>query len=349
MTNETKVASPVRNANIDLLRIICAFFVVANHTITDIYSVRLEADTTWWFSIIYFWVSKIAVPTFIIISGYLLLNRVDPVKKSVKRVVRTITVIVIFSAFYYLVGVHDGEVTDPGLLNFIRTIWQNSVTNAYWFLYMYLGLMIMLPILQRLSTVMDRNLYLYFFVCYAIFEGGIPLLTNFFPALTMQSNFDLPLIRTHLVLFMMGGFFKKCGVLSKKWSALGFVAATSVNVGLTYMLFRQYGGAGGYLILDNYQYLPLVLEGFFLFQFVQNLHIGEKAGRVISYLGPQTFGVYLIADLMIRKTKGNIFPYFMSFGMNPFVATVLWDICIFVICMIISILLRLIPPMKKLI
>ena len=99
MSEKTNPAE--RNASIDCLRIFSALFVIVNHTIEELFlSYTTPADKTWWVSLIWFWMSKTAVPVFVMISGYLLLNRRDSFKKSVERIARTVLVNVLFSGVY---------------------------------------------------------------------------------------------------------------------------------------------------------------------------------------------------------------------------------------------------------
>ena len=74
-----------REAFLDVLRIIACFFVIVNHTNSDIFKSATPASLTWFVSLTYFFISKIAVPIFFMISGYLLLNKADGYKKPFKE------------------------------------------------------------------------------------------------------------------------------------------------------------------------------------------------------------------------------------------------------------------------
>ena len=346
MSEETNPAE--RNASIDCLRIFSALFVIVNHTIEELFlSYTTPADKTWWVSLIWFWMSKTAVPVFVMISGYLLLNRRDSFKKSVERIARTVLVIVLFSGVYYLNNCYRDPSQVIRVWGFLRSIWGNSITNAYWYLYMYLGLMVMLPILQILSQAMDANAYKYLFLCYAVLVGGIPFLANFVPELTMHSNFNIPIFNVAVVLFMAGGYFRRYGFM-KKWVCLaGYILTLALNVVMSYTM-QVRDGDGAFMTLDNYQWLPLILEGFFIFQLLMQVPIEGRLGKVISWAGAQTFGIYLLSDLLIVYTR-FIFDHLYEAGVHLFISRLLWEVSIFMIGLAITAILRLIPPMKRLI
>ena len=69
---------------IDLLRIIACFFVIVNHTNSQIFQNRAPT-LTWFVSLTYFFFSKAAVPVFIMISGYTMLSRQETHEKAFSR------------------------------------------------------------------------------------------------------------------------------------------------------------------------------------------------------------------------------------------------------------------------
>ena len=64
---------------------------------------------------------------------------------------------------------------------------------AYWYLYMYLGLLLMLPFLQKLFAAMQRQDFLLFFGISAFFIGFWPLVVEYTPMSVYNEQFTLPL------------------------------------------------------------------------------------------------------------------------------------------------------------
>lgn len=69
-----------RKVYLDFLRILACFLVIVNHTNSDIF-LNSSIGITWFVSITYFFICKIAVPLFVMISGAVLLGKKDSYKK----------------------------------------------------------------------------------------------------------------------------------------------------------------------------------------------------------------------------------------------------------------------------
>ena len=122
---------------LDLLRIIACFLVIVNHTNSTIFRESTPDSRRWFLSLAYFFVSKIAVPLFFMISGYLLLNKTDSWKKALGRVLRIGVVLigcaVIYSAYNNLF-VRDAFVWKNFLADIVL-VPQRVPSNALWYLY----------------------------------------------------------------------------------------------------------------------------------------------------------------------------------------------------------------------
>lgn len=89
------------------------------------------------------------------ITGANLLGKVDSYRKHTKRILRILLVGILFSFVYYLRYVYVSQ-ESVHFVEFLKLIYHNNITNAYWYLYMYLGILIMMPLLQRMSVYMKK-------------------------------------------------------------------------------------------------------------------------------------------------------------------------------------------------
>ncbi len=82
-----KSSNKMKNKNLDIyfdiLRIIACFLVIVNHTNSSVL-LSEKPSLIWFVSLTYFFVCKIAVPIYFMISGALLLKKSDDFKKSFK-------------------------------------------------------------------------------------------------------------------------------------------------------------------------------------------------------------------------------------------------------------------------
>ena len=122
--------------------------------------------------------SKIAVPVFVMVSGACLLGREDTYRKCFGRFLRIVGTLVVFSAVYFIANTGS---LNPGA--FLKAVWTEGITDSFWYLYFYAGLMLMLPLFQRLSANMRGHDALYLIgLCFGL-DAFWPLVVHYMPAL----------------------------------------------------------------------------------------------------------------------------------------------------------------------
>ena len=334
---------------LDLLRIIACFLVIVNHTNSSIFLGSTPQNTRWYISLSYFFLCKIAVPVFFMISGYLMLGKVDSWKKTFSRFLRILVVLisgaVVYSLYYNLYVNHNLPTAD--VIEKITTFYKNSPTNAFWYLYAYLAVILMLPFLQKMAQGMTRKDYHIFFVIYGVFFGTLPILQHYSADFVINSNFNLNLFGGYVCVLLIGSYFSRFEI-KKTWR--GFLVAfvilcgmIALNVFLTLLEYKK--SSSGYLFFDNRNLLPIVVESVCVFYMASFLETSPKVGKVISLVGSCTFGIYLISDMTINFLS----PLRMSLqqAMHPLFAVVIFEVIVFLVGFIITLALKKIPIVKK--
>ena len=111
------------------------------------------------------------------VSGSLLLPKEESIRYVFRhRVLRMVLVLVLFSFFQYLFLIFKGlDAFDfPYFLTRLYT--GDCFSPAYWFLYSYTGMLMMLPFLRKLVKSMTKNQFLYLFLLIFILRGVMPIL-----------------------------------------------------------------------------------------------------------------------------------------------------------------------------
>ncbi len=348
---KTTKSPATRKTYIEVMRIIAAFLVIVNHTNSDVFMKYSEGESfLWFFSLSYFFISKIAVPVFLMIMGGLLLLKVDSPKKSVERVLRMVAVTVLFSIAYYIKAYWHNP-SDMNVLEFFRKIFASRMTNAFWYLYAYIGLLILLPILQRMAQAFSKNATRYFILISAGIMGLIPIIDIFFeikPHHYATEMFFMP----HLGIVFIGYYIEKYMKIDKKaftLSSIGFVSLIAFQVVSTYFFYKK--NPSNYLMLDNWQYLTITLSAlcfYVMFKYLSTVVVTkDTTAKLLCYFGSLTFGIYLLSDMMISLTR-SLYSNLLQ-EVPLMVATILWEIIVFTLCGIITAVLKLIPGLKKLI
>ncbi|MBQ8893735.1 MAG: acyltransferase [Clostridia bacterium] len=334
---------------IDLLRAIAAFCVIVNHTNSDIFLTNAPPSPRWFLSLAYFFFSKIAVPVFIMITGYLMLDKPISYRKTLFRALRIGAVILIFSVPYYIVQCCTGKIVDGGILHFLQTVFSSRITTAYWYLYQYLGILLMLPFIQKMAENFTRRDFYIFFAMGGLLNSVWPLLVHFFPALSYSKFFTLPGMSIYLMLLLIGLYFKRYPPHFPHIRAVYLCTVflgVLLNVLLTWREFIVKNGTG-YLFYDKRELFPILLPSVAVFGLCSTLSFRERPGRLITFLGSLTFGIYLMSDLLIDRFK-FLYQKAVAGGLHPLLAVVLFELLVFAAGGAVTWLLKKIPLLKKL-
>lgn len=347
-----------REVWLDVLRILAAFLVIVNHTNSDVFQSVTPENGTWWLSIVWYALCKVAVPMFVMVSGACLLGREDSYGKCLRRFGRMMIALLAFSYLYFL---HDAWVYYglwPRMLRldvFLQKVWTMQIADSFWYLYYYAGLMLALPLLQRLSCAMsDRDAWYLIGLSLGL-GAGWPLLAHFVPSFTLPVYFDVPVISTTVGLFFAGWQLRKCEkpMHTMPW-LMGLIASVLLSTVLLHTEFVRTEGAGKYWAFmdDRMQSSLLVVTGtisfFLLIRCLFDRPLSERAQRVWTELGGCAFGIYLLQQWIIEQTEFRLFMPLCNV-MPAFPAVVLWEVAVFGISVAAAAAMRRIPGLKKIV
>lgn len=334
---------------LDLLRIVACFLVIVNHTNSRIFQGSNPEHTVWFVSLTYFFVSKIAVPVFFMISGYLLLSKVDTWKKAFNRFLRIVIVVVGCSIAYaiYRACYVNHNASFSVIMKDALTGYYKSPTNALWYLYAYMGILLMLPLLQKMASVMTKKDYHVYFAISGCFVSLLPILTHYFPEIKLHSQFQLPLFTAYIGMLMIGQYFARYEIKKTKLrfvvAVAIFIAMVAFNVIATYFEYQK--NSKKYLFFDNRTFLPIIVQSVCAFYLAMFVELPAKVGKIISYVGSCTFGIYIVSDMTI----GFLLPEYNKAiaHVHPLFAIVVLEICVFVFGLIAVSILKKVPLVKK--
>ena len=370
-----------RITGLDVYRIIACMLVVINHCNSKVMYQVTPKSLAWYVTVGTFYVTKVAVPGFFMIAGYNLLHREDDWKRSLKRAFRIFMALIIFSVLYFAWKLFRGSMVldaPAGMSYFfaciktmVAMIVTGPITDAYWYLYTYLGLMLVLPLLQRLVSRMKDEDYKAFLLLAVIFVCVWPTIAQFVPELRLARDFELPIVCTSVVYMIIGhyyyitnGFMDELfggirSISSKKirdfisdskgirtWIlmcviALGFI----LNMIISVAEFNATAGES-FLSVGEIQYLPLAMESVSLFALLLRADYPVWIERLVAVIAPTTFGIYLLTDMLCAET--NLMYFYLCPHMNRLLAVAIEDIAVLVIGFLVVWLLRLIPVVRKL-
>lgn len=342
-----------RDIWMDAARILCAFLVIVNHTNSGVFQSASPSEAVWWLSSLWYALSKIAVPVFVLISGACLLGREDSYRRCFGRFLRIAGALLAFSYGYFLYDAWVYYGLFPRMFDmkaFFTLIWTEGITDGFWYLYFYAGLMLVLPILQRLSCAMRGRDCLYLCALCFGFSALWPLMEHLVPALALPKHFQLPMISGYLGLFFAGMLVRKANGKTVL-SSLTLLAAVACGVavmrctyapGARYWAFMDDRMNPGFLTIIAAIAFAVLMKGLF------RRPLPEKAQKVWMELGGCAFGIYLVQDFLIAQTKVRLYQPLLGV-MGAFPAVLVWEIAVFGVAFIAAFVMRRIPLLKKLV
>lgn len=335
--------------HLEIIRIIAIVLVIFNHT--NIKGFTLFTQTSSLVkSAIYIALSifcKIAVPLFFMVSGALLLPKTESLSEIFeKRIKRFIVVLIAASLFYYSLY-YDVKFNFENLIDFFNRFVTNNIAVPLWYLYAFLGLMIMLPFIRFISKSMDIKLLLYFISIHLLFNTLIPTI-SFFTKGGQSYLSPVLMTSTNIVYFILGDYFENkidINDISKKfWIILFATSLLSIFLG-SYFTAVDYHSTGK--VSQYFHSLYILAPTLFTYLFIKRStrKYDGKLYNVILALGSTTFGIYLMEQylrmrlLFIQETLDKY--------MITIAATTLYIFAVILTGSVITLLIRKIPGFSK--
>lgn len=173
-----------RKPHLDILRVLCIFFVVYMHTYISAPPVHIT--TGYYIYLMSNMCIKVAIPIFFMISGAVLLQKEETVKTLLsKRIYAFIVIILSTLAIQLFIGtwLKDSDfflsLLGKSTHHYLSNLEHDALPipmSTYWYMYAYLGLLIMLPILRPAAQNMKSSAFLYLIAAYIITVFILPII-----------------------------------------------------------------------------------------------------------------------------------------------------------------------------
>ena len=312
--------------HIAIIKIVAILLVIFNHTGTRgflLFSVAQDSPLlpVYLFSTI---ACKIAVPLFFMCSGALLLPKDESIKKLYTRRILRYALVIIFSTFVSYLYRIQFDLTRLDLAYFFRTVYSShEIETAYWFLYSYLGSLILLPFLRGLARAVKRNEMVYLITLHIVFSGIIP-------SLEFLLNRDTFHIYIYLQLLSQGIFYMIVGYYFENRLDIHSLTRKHIMWGITASLFlialggvmTEYRGVvtGRFSGSDAFHSGFIAIPTITAYVLIKYASIRRSPGKctaeIVSYLSSLTFGIYLLHNIfmeLLSPVYEGLYPYLRSF------------------------------------
>jgi surface polysaccharide O-acyltransferase-like enzyme len=309
----------------------------------------------WWVANLVDSVARIGVPLFVLVSGTLLL---DPQREESlpvffrKRFVKVLIPLLGWSAIYITWRIfYEGDTFT--LQQAFLAVIENTVAYHFWFLYMILGLYLVVPVLRIFTRTASEKDFKYFIIIWFIAVCLPPFLTKFFDV-TLA---DFWVIIIGFSGYFVGGYYltqAKFTLRSKRWVLAIYSVSLLVTVLGTYLLLRQNGQYDSYF----YEYLSpnvilMSLSAYLLMRWLPYERIYQKLpwlGRLVALVCVTSFGVYMVHVLLLSLLKGGRLGFVLGgASIGPGVGILLTFVVVMPLSIGIVYLMQRIPILKHLV
>lgn len=355
-----------KSLHIECLRALCIWLVMFTHTATNGFSMYIARPDSFFYPfylLVPFWV-KTAVPIFFMISGALLLGKEEPLEVIFKkRILRFLQVIFVFSLINYIWFYHNLPLSIFGhVAKFFTLMYSSTMATAYYFLYIYIGFLLMLPIWRKLASVMTNKLFLYLLGLNLFFVGFVPVFSFLIFKGSNEINFFVnPLLAvSEPTFYFLTGYWMErmlpTSYLTKRnLFLLGLAALGGTIISAT---MTHYHGvvAGGMTeaISERFYDSFLLLNTAFVFCTIKYwfLHhtVSDKVTKILLFLGSMSFGVMLFEEITRQVTRLIFERLLLTYVPRiPFIDAIIWITIAYILGLLLTYCIKKIPYFKKLI
>lgn len=354
-----------RLSHIDLLESIAILFVILYHSTLYFFDITKDAAVSNY--LLYFGrtILSTCVPLFFFTNGYLLFNRTFNLRKHIFKIIRIILLIFVWA--FLLMPVYlliDGEPLKIGsILSNILYLTTDSWMNFFWFLGALICIYILFPALKALFDTNKKTFVFLTVACALLTFGfvlgnqGLAFLSALFKYDFGQLNYPLftmfnPFRGSYgysFVYFCVGGlvYTHEDKILEIKKVKRNIISGIVMLISCTFLflvgVFYSLGGTLWDVIWNGYD----TVFTFFNVLAIYVLCLSyTKNNKLIKNISCNTLGIYFIHGLLIRLTHPLLKSYDVFCNLP---SNIIYAVLILLVSLLICLLFKKIPLLKKLV
>lgn len=292
---------------LDFIRVVALFCIVWCHTNNVVFDSYLMEKAKWF-------LGKCGVPLFFVVSGYLAF----PLNKTLSEYIKTKTrrVVVPFIVWVLLYAIIELVQGKPV---FINGDILNEGSAHLWFIYVIIGLYLIVPIVDPFLKGVSQKVFKLYLVLW-VFTGVFPLLQHIFNSPFNEHNWMYTLCHFYgyIGYFVLGYYFKRFGdhtkLLNLKTSVVFFIVSILL-IGAYFFVFNCTT-----VLTSDYKGIPIILYSIAMFAILKKLSIyveRSKWNKLVTSLSINSFGIYLFHMLVVMF----VYPIIPQFSVIPDLVT----------------------------
>ena len=285
-----------RNYGIDLLRLVSMLMVVSLHILEFYVGGVMKGAESLTFKGEFLWTLEIlclgAVNIYALISGFVGYKSRHKASNIIYLCLQLIFFTLIISGTDLILSIRQGSELSAKdvFLSFFPSI------KGYWYFSAYFCLFFFMPILDKIiESASRKSLKIAAVLCFCVFCCFTQIFTE---VSGLEGGYTVLWL---VLLYLLGAYISRYDPL-KNWSAWACFLGYAVCVALT-VISRVAIGYGTLYLLDEIKWINLLVSytsptvtvgAVFVLCGFSKLRIGKIPAKIIAFLSPMAFGVYLI-------------------------------------------------------
>lgn len=339
------------------IRILASLFVVAIHVSAIFFYDYSPQSNIWLSSTFLNCLSRTAVPLFFFVSGAIYLNEDKDVsiKKLLKTILRFIVIFLIWDLLYSILSTTSsggGGISYKKIIIFLK-----NYKFHLWYLLSYIFLLAITPIVRLICKKENQKQIKYLLILFVCTTSILKFLSFLFSNINssfmfvkmisyglsfLNTLFNKENLASCIILYISGWYFSTFDFESKK----GIIKTVKWITGIltpiiTLLLCYSANSSTLFGFVSNYYYLPCYCLTVSIFLTFRYSKIANTPNKFWDFIGKKTLGIYLVHAIFL-KVDDFIFS-FLNSPLMLIVILLFYIFAIYVISLIFSILLNLLP------
>lgn len=154
------------------------------------------------------------------------------VKKSFNRVKKSGIIVIGVSLVYYIYDCKKISL-EFNIVVFVKRVIEGPMSNCLW--YMYIGILLILPVLQKMTKPMKKQDYMYMLVSGFFLLSVCPVIAHWLDESGISNLITDSMLSVYVLMVVLGYYLEKYVDLKNgciKWLLLIIGSETCINVGI---------------------------------------------------------------------------------------------------------------------
>lgn len=248
--------------------------------------------------------------------------------------------------------------TNRSLGDFVSKVMSGAIDGTYWFLYAYLGMILMLPFMRKMVAGLHKKEFIYVVGLHFLLLTALPMVQYISgamggPALSLSGHMSVPLMTLKALFYPFAGYaldhiFDVRSFGRKQWAAiiLSAVGGIILSSAFTYHEGVRSGFTQNWVQLFDYL---TAMAAFLIIKYLFTLPAVESKkalNTAICKLGGLAFGIYLLDPILKKFMYASV-----ELALEPYLPTLIvsliWCLLSMTIGGVLTYSLKMLPGLSK--